>query len=161
VGGFSLDGRVLAFILAATLLSSFFFGALPALTARRIDLRTAIAANGRSIAGSSRRLRAILISAEVALTVVLIAASGLLIRTLAHLETLPPGFDAHNVMTASASLDDVRYRQKPDFEALLGRSVAAMKRIPGVENAAVGLSVPYQRGLNLPVLIRDGKNAGE
>lgn len=161
LGGFTLDGRVLGFTIAATVLTSLFFGALPALTARRIDLRAAIAANSNSIAGGSRRLRTVLISAEVALTVMLVAASGLLVRTLVHLETLPPGFDARNVMTATASLDDARYRNGAAFESLLNNSVAAMKRIPGVEDAAVGLSVPYQRGLNLGVRIGDGKNAGE
>jgi predicted permease len=161
LGGFTLDGRVLGFTIVATVLTSLFFGALPALAARRIDLRTAIAANSTSVAGGSRRLRTVLISAEVALTVMLVAASGLLVRTLMHLETLPPGFDAHNVMTATASLDDARYHNKAAFLSLLDHSVAAMKRIPGVEDAAVGLSVPYQRGLNLGVLIGDGKNAGE
>ncbi|MGC2160848.1 MAG: ABC transporter permease [Silvibacterium sp.] len=161
LGGFALDGRVLGFTLAAMLLTSLFFGALPALAARRIDLRAAIAANSKSVAGGPRRLRAVLISAEVALTVVLVAASGLLVRTLTHLETLPPGFDSHNVMTATASLDDARYHSAAAFDSLLTQSIAAMKRIPGVEDAAVGLSVPYQRGLNLAVRLFDGKNAGQ
>jgi predicted permease len=161
LGGFALNGGVLAFTVVATLLTSLLFGALPALTARCIDLRLAIASNSNSVAGGSRRLRAVLISAEVALTVVLVAASGLLVRTLVHLETLPPGFDPHNVLTATASLDDARYHDQAVFRSLLDRSVAAMKRIPGVEDAGVGLSVPYQRGLNLPVRIGDGKNAGE
>jgi predicted permease len=161
LGGLVLDARVLVFIVTATLLTSLLFGALPALTARRIDLRSAIAANSNTIAGGSRRLRTALISAEVALTVMLVAASGLLVRTLVHLETLPPGFDAHNVMTATASLDDARYHDQAGFLSLLNRSISVMKRIPGVEDAAVGLSVPYQRGLNLPVRIGDGKNAGE
>ena len=87
LGGFAVDCRVLAFTVAATLLTSLLFGALPALTARRIDLRTAIAADSNSVAGGSRRVRGVLIGAEVALTVVLVAASGLLVRTLAHLET--------------------------------------------------------------------------
>jgi predicted permease len=159
--GFVLDWRVLSFTFAATLLTSLLFGALPAMTARRIDLRSAISANSNSVAGGSRRLRSVLISAEVALTVVLVAAAGLLVRTLVHLETLPPGFDSHGVMTATASLDDARYHNKAAFETLLSRSVAAMKRIPGVEDAAVGLSVPYQRGLNLSLRFDDGKNAGE
>lgn len=160
LGGFALDGRVLAFTVAATVLTSLLFGALPALTARRIDLRAAIAENSYSVAGGSRRLRSILISAEVALTVILVAASGLLVRTLVHLETLPPGFDSHNVVTATASLDELRYHDQANFLSLLHESIATMKRIPGVENAAVGLSVPYQRGLNLPVRLMDGKNAG-
>ena len=160
LGGFALDGRVLGFTIAATVLTTLLFGALPALTARRIDLRAAIAENSYSVAGGSRRLRSTLISAEVALTVILVAASGLLVHTLVHLETLPPGFDSHNVLTATASLDEARYHDKANFLSLLNESVAAMKRIPGVENAAVGLSVPYQRGLNLPVRLMDGKNAG-
>jgi hypothetical protein len=55
----------------------------------------------------------------------------------------------------------VRYHNKAAFEALLSQSVSAMKRIPGVEDAAVGLSVPYQRGLNNGIVIGDGKNAGQ
>lgn len=161
MGGFTLDARVLAFAVAVTVLTSLLFGALPALSARRMDLRTAIAENSNSVAGGHRRLRSILISAEVALTVMLVAASGLLVRTLVHLETLPPGFDTHNVMTATASLDEARYHDRANFLSLLNESTAAMKRIPGVENATVGLSVPYQRGLNLPIRLLDGKNAGQ
>lgn len=161
LGGFTLDARVLAFTVAVTLLTSLFFGALPALSARRIDLRTAIAQSSHSVAGSSRRLRSVLISAEVALTVLLVAASGLLVRTLVHLETLPPGFDAHNVVTATASLDEFRYHNAANFQQLMTQSIAAIKRIPGVEDAAAGLSVPYQRGLNVPIRIDDGKNAGQ
>src|SRR6185437_14415789 len=100
LGGFVLDGRVLGFTIAATVFTTLLFGALPALAGRRIDLRAAIAENSYSVAGGSRRLRSTLISAEVALTVVLLAASGLLVRTLVHLETLPPGFNPHNVLTA-------------------------------------------------------------
>src|SRR6185437_10411473 len=74
-----------------------------------------------------------------------------LVRTLVHLETLPPGFDPHNVVTATASLDEACYHSQSNFLSLLNESIAAMKRIPGVENAAVGLSVPYERSLNLAV----------
>ena len=161
LGGFTLDARVLAFNVADTLLTSLYFGVLPAHSARHIGLRTAITQGNRSVSGGSRRLRSVLISAEVALTVLLVAASGLLVRTLVHLETLPPGFDSHNVMTATASLDDFRYHNAANFQQLMTQSIAAMKRIPGVEDAAAGLSVPYQRGLNLPLRIDDGKNAGQ
>ena len=78
----------------------------------------------------------------------LLAGAGLLVRTLAHLESLPPGFDATNVMTAKASLDDARYHDATKFHTLLRDSVEAMRRIPGVQSAAAALSVPYERGLN-------------
>jgi predicted permease len=108
------------------------------------------------------RLRQLLIAAEVALTVVLLAASGLLIRTLIHLETLPPGFNANSVMTAKASLDNVRYHDAAAFRKLLDDSTQAMLRIPGVQYAAVGLSLPYERALNQGgVTLSEGKNAGQ
>ena len=156
IGGFALDGHVLAFALGASLVTSLLFGALPALETRRVDLRSSIAAGTRSVAGGSGRVRQALIGAEVALTLVLLAGAGLLIRTVVHLESLPPGFDAHNVMTAKASLDDARYQDPVKFHALLGNSVAAMERIPGVESAAAALSLPYERGLNDGIWILDG-----
>ena len=120
-----------------------------------------MAASSHSVARGSSRLRQLLIGGEVALTVVLVAASGLLVRSLIYLETLPPGFDASNVMTAKLSLDDARYRDATAFHNLIERSVAAMHQIPGVENAAVGLSLPYERGLNDGVKALDGKLAGK
>lgn len=160
VGGFALDARVLGFALGASLLTSLLFGALPALQTRRVDLRSSLAAGSRSVAGSRSRVRQMLIGAEVALAVVLLTGAGLLVRTLVHLETLPPGFDAHNVMTAKASLDDARYHDGPRFRTLLNESLAGMRRISGVESAAAGLSVPYERGLNDGLSILDGPRAG-
>jgi predicted permease len=160
IGGFVLNGPVLAFALGISVATSLLFGALPALETRRVDLRSSIAAGTRSVAGGSGRVRQWLIGAEVALTVVLLAGAGLLVRTVAHLESLPPGFDATNVMTAKASLDDARYHDAAKFHTLLRQSIAAMQRIPGVESAAVALSVPYERGLNDGLKILDGGRAG-
>jgi predicted permease len=160
VAGVQLDGRVLAFTLTVSLLTSLLFGMLPALAVRRVDLRSSMLS--RAIAGGERlRLRQGLIAGEVALTVVLLAGSGLLIRTLIHLETLPPGFNAHNVMTAKASLNDVRYYDPAAFRKLLSESTAAMERIPGVEAAGVGLSLPYERVMNDMVTFGDGSHAGQ
>jgi len=159
-GGFALDWRVLGFSLGAAVATSLLFGILPAFTIRRVDLRAALASSNRSVSGGTGRMRRFLTGGEVALTVVLLAAAGLLVRTLVHLETLPPGFDPHNVMTATASLNDARYREGATFRALMTESVAAMKRIPGVEDAAVGLATPYERGLNTGIAIMDGPRAG-
>jgi predicted permease len=163
VGGLGLDHRVLWFAFAISLFSSLFIGILPALELRRMDLRSSMTANAsRSSSAAARsRMRQALIAGEVMLTVVLLAGAGLLIRTLVYLETLPPGFDATNVLTAKASLDDARYHDPVAFHKLLKQSVDAMKRIPGVESAAVGLSLPYERGLNNGVVILDGPWAGK
>jgi len=155
-----LDGRVMAFTLVVSLVTSILFGMLPAVATRKVDLRSSMA--GRAVAGvGSVRLRQALIAGEVALTVVLLAASGLLIRTLIHLETLPPGFNPNGVMVAKASLDDARFHDPAAFRKLLDDSTAAMRRIPGVRNAAVGLCLPYERALNDAVTLSDGKEAGQ
>lgn len=160
VAGVPLDEHVLAFSLAASIFTSVLFGMLPAFTLREFDLRSFMAS--RTVAGVERlRLRQALIAGEVTLTVVLLAASGLLIRTLTHLQSLPPGFNPQGVTTAKASLDDARYRDPAAFDRLLSESTAAMERIPGVQSAAVGLSLPYERALNDGMTLASGPQAGQ
>jgi predicted permease len=155
-----LDSRVLAFTLLLTLMTSILFGMLPAFTTRKVDLRSSIAS--RTVIGArTARLRQALIAGEVALTVVLLAAAGLLIRTLIHLETMPPGFNPSGVITAKASLDDVRYHDPAAFRKLLNESLASMREIPGVQNAALGLTLPYERALINGVYLKDGKESGQ
>lgn len=163
VAGANLDFRVLAFAVLVSLCTALLIGVLPGLEASRVDLRTSMGgASGTSIGrGVRHRTRQILIATEVTLTVVLLSAAGLLVRTLVHLQGLPPGFDPGNVLTGQASLDDARYHDAAAFQNLLKSSVAAMQQIPGVESAAVGLSLPYQRGLNEGVRVSDGAQAAE
>jgi predicted permease len=160
VASVPLDGDVLAFTLAASLLTSVLFGMLPALSTRKVDLRSSMTDRGVARA-SSVRMRQALIAGEVALTVLLLAASGLLIRTLVYLQTLPPGFNPNGIMAAKASLDDARFHDPATFRKLLDESTTAMRQIPGVQNAAVGLSLPYERALNDGLTLSDGKEAGQ
>ncbi len=156
VASVPIDGRVLAFTTAVALLTSVLFGILPAFAVPMSELRSA----GRSTSGrTSLQLRQMLIAGEVALTVMLLAASGLLIRTLIHLETLPPGFNPNGVLVVKVSLDDVRYHDAEAFRRLLRDSLAAMRRIPGVQNAAAGLTLPYERAMNDSVKYDGDKQA--
>ncbi len=160
VTGVALDGRVLAFTLLLSLLTSVLFGMLPAFAALKVDLRSSM--SSRAVAGAgSLRWRQSLIAGEVAITVMLLAASGLLIRTLVHLETLAPGFNPNGIVIAKASLDDVRFHDPATFRNLLDVSTAAIQRIPGVKSAAVALTLPYERAMNNPVTLSDGKEAGQ
>jgi predicted permease len=154
-----LDSRVLGFTLSVSLLTSVLSGMWTALATRNVDLRSSIPGRG-VIGGGSIRFRQGLIAAEVALTVVLLAAAGLLIRTIAHLEGLPAGFNPTGVITAKVSLDDVRYYDPAAFRKLLTESLAAMREIPGVQSAAVGLTLPYERALLNAVNVSDGHEAG-
>jgi putative ABC transport system permease protein len=163
VNGIALDARVFAFTAAAAFAASLFFGLLPALATRRIDVRTALALGGnRSVSKSGgARTRYALIVGEVALTVVLLTVAGLLVRTLVYLETREPGFKPDNVVMAKASLDDAHYNTRAPFLKLLDRSTAAMHNLPGVESAAFGLTVPFERALNYQVSIADGSQIGQ
>jgi macrolide transport system ATP-binding/permease protein len=159
VASVPLDGRVLAFTLGVSLLTSILFGMLPTLATRKLNLSSSMA--DRTVASSgSVRLRQTLIAGEVALTVLLLAASGLLIRTLVHLEMLPPGFNPRGLLAGKASLDDARFHDPATFRKLLDASTMAMRQIPGVQSVSVGLSLPYERALNDGVTLSDGKETG-
>jgi predicted permease len=158
LGGIAIDGRVLAFTLLCVAGVSVFIGMFPALATRHLRIRPSLSSRAAG-AATTGRTRQILIGCEMGLTLVLLAGAGLLIRTLVHLQTLPSGFDAHGVLTAKASLDDARYHDPVAFQKLVQQSLTAMKQIPGVESAAVGLSLPYERGLNDGFRVLDGPNA--
>jgi predicted permease len=163
VNGIALDARVFAFTAGAAFAASLLFGLLPAMATGRIDVRSALAlGSSRSVAKSGgTSTRYALIIGEVALTVVLLTVAGLLVRTLVYLETLSPGFNPQNVVLAKASLDDAHYNNRAAFLKLLDQSTTAMRNIPGVESAAVGLTVPFERALNYAVNIGDGPQIGQ
>ncbi|HKD86282.1 MAG TPA: ABC transporter permease [Terriglobales bacterium] len=162
VGPVELDWRVLLFAISCMALTTVLFGVLPALQRRIPDLRAALSLGDRSIAGThSRLLRQGLVAGEMALTVVLLVAAGLLIRTLVHLQTLPSGFSPQNITMMKASLDDSRYGTSESVHQLLAGSLAAVRQIPGVKSAGVGLDVPYERSLNEDVTFVDGPHAGK
>ncbi len=155
---FSLDMHVLVATAGVSLLTSVLFGLMPALEASRLDVRSALVESGaRGIAGSrqgwSRRW---LVITEVALGVVLLAGAGLLIRTFMYLYSLRPGFDPTNVITATLSLQDARYATAAQVNRLFDESLARIRELPGVESAAVGLTLPYERALNVPFKRLDG-----
>ena len=161
VAGVSLDGRVMAFTLVVSLLTSVLFGMLPALGAAKVDLRSSM--SSRAVAGTgSQRLRQTLIAGEVALTVVLLAASGLLIRTLIQPGDAAAGVQSQGCYDRQGLAGRCPLSRWRRLSKLLDQSTAAIRQIPGVQQAAVGLSLPYERALNNGgLIISDGKEAGQ
>jgi predicted permease len=147
----ALDPQVLGFALALTLATTIVVGLVPALQASRVDVRNALVEGGtRTVAAGSKGWpRRLLVVGEVALSFVLLIAAGLLIRTFAHLQGLSPGFDAANLVTASASLEDARYESHEAVERLFDRTVGRLREEPGVDAVAVSLGLPYERILNM------------
>jgi predicted permease len=147
----TLDGRVLAATAGLSLLTSALFGLVPALQSSRLDVQAALSEGGsRAVAGSSGVwTRRILVAAEVALGVVLLVVTGLLIRGFANLRNIDPGFDPSQVVTASVSLQDARYKTAAQMNRLFDESVRLLEQTPGIESAAVSLELPYRRLLNM------------
>ncbi len=155
----AIDGRVLAAMMSVAILTSLVFGLLPALATSRLDIRSVLVEGGRGVSGGRRRWwRTGLVVCEVALSLVLLVSAGLLVRTLSYLNGLHPGFDPHNVLTAQVSLQDARYRTETEVNGLFTRTLDRVRRIPGVESAAVALTLPYERPLNDGFRLLDGED---
>jgi predicted permease len=154
----ALDGRVLLISACASILTGLIFGVVPALQASRVDIRSSLTESGtRGIAGGGHRwTRRGLVIAEVSLGVVLLVVAGLLIRTFLYLHNLDPGFDGTNVITTSASLQDARYKTAQSVNRLFDQSLERIRELPGVQFAGVGLSLPYERPLNMGFMRLDG-----
>jgi predicted permease len=154
-----LDARALAATLLLSVLTSLVFGLFPALRTTRLSLRPALVSGGArgATSGVGFWARRVLVTAQVALGVVLLVGAGLLVRTLLHLRGLEPGFDPNDVMTATVSLDDARYHTSADVNRLFDEVISRIEALPGVEHAAAGLSLPFERALNVPFRLSDGE----
>jgi putative ABC transport system permease protein len=137
--GVQMDGWVLGFTLGVSLLTGIVFGLIPAWQASRVNVAGALKESGRSAtAGAARqRMRSVLVVAELAMAMVLLAGAGLLIRSLWQLRTVAPGFDAKNVMTMRIELPESRYREIPSQTQYRERVLEAITSITGVEAAMV------------------------
>jgi predicted permease len=154
----TLNVRVALATLVIALGTSVLFGLVPAIQTSRLDVQAALAETGaRGVAGAANRWpRRLLVIGEVALGVVLLVSAGLLIRTFVHLRTLDPGFDESGLVTASVSLQDARYREAQPVAQLFEDTIARLRAVPGVQNAAVALGMPYSRLLNDGMIRLDG-----
>ncbi|MGC4053900.1 MAG: ABC transporter permease [Paludibaculum sp.] len=158
-----VDARVLAVTMGLSLLTSLVFGLAPALHFSRIDIHGNLIQSGsRGHAGRANHWpQRFLVVTEVALGVILLVSAGLLLRSFAHLRGLAPGFDPEHVLTASFSLTDARYKDAEAVDRLFRDGLLRMRQIPGVESAAVTLSLPFEGALNVGFHRLDGPAARE
>ncbi|HKH44549.1 MAG TPA: ABC transporter permease [Thermoanaerobaculia bacterium] len=155
----SIDGVVLAFTLGLAILSSVVFGLAPALRAARSSLSAALKEGGRGSAGTRGRdwLRSALISAEVALAVLLLVGAGLLIRSALEMQRIRPGFEPRGVMTARLSLPAAEYADAARVVDTFDRLTEKVSVIPGVRFAAVATKIPVSPGGGGNGLLPEGK----
>jgi putative ABC transport system permease protein len=141
----SIDGRVLAFTAAIALLTGVLFGLAPVMQVATGNLHDLLKLGARGTAGSLRRhrTRSALVIVEVAISLVLLVAAGLLLRSFASVAKVDPGFRAQNVLTFGVSLPPARYSTQAQtsgfFHALLDR----LATLPGVSTAGAVNPLPF------------------
>jgi len=141
-----LDGRALAFALAAALLTALATGLVPALGAVRLGLTAVLREGGRGATRGQRRWRGAVVVAEMALALVLLVGASLMLRGVERLLALYQGFDPAGVVTFRVRLPDWRYAPGRPVADFYARLVGELAAVPGVESAAAVGHLPGDLG---------------
>jgi predicted permease len=139
-----VDGAVLAFTLVITAVTGALFGLMPARQMLNPDLSRTLREGGRG--GGQRagkhRARRVLVVAEVALSVMLLAGAGLLIRSFTRLMSVDPGFRTDHSISFELSLPESKYPDPARQAAFMNAVMERMRALPGVQSAGAGLGLP-------------------
>jgi predicted permease len=143
------DGTVLAFTLAASMITAILFGTLPAWRATRLDPAQSIAMGARGTAGAGRRSRLgrALVVVQVAVSLVLLIGAGLMARSLENLRDFYPGFNKENVLLFAINQGMVGYKEEqtvPLYERILDR----VQAIPSVTKASLSVHEPLSTNVS-------------
>ena len=148
-----LDWQALLFTLLISLLASMFFGLIPSLQVSRPDLNAILRESSRGTSGSKRRYRtrSVLVVGQIALSMVLLIAASLLIRSFLALQHVDLGFDPQNVLTMQVSLPAAKYRSNPQQNNFFEQVLTRISAIPGVRSASASLWLPLTGIVVAPV----------
>ena len=150
-----LDWRVVAFTVGLSILTGLLFGLVPALQSSRADLSSTLKeSSSRSGTGlRNNKTRALLVTTEMALAVVLLIGAALLIRSFIAIREVNPGFDSHNVLTMRMSLTGPQFAKPSGITQLVHEGTRRLSAIPGVEVVGTTCCVPLEGGFGLPFQI--------
>jgi putative ABC transport system permease protein len=136
IDGVSVNGMVLAYTLGLAIFTGFFFGIFPAWQVSRTDVHEAIKEGGRgSASGGGKRVRAILVVAEVAVSMILLVGAGLMVKSLYRVLVTDPGFNSSGVLTAAITMPDTNYKDLGKQRQFVQQLVDKVSAIPGVQAA--------------------------
>ena len=144
-----LDGRALAAAATVTAAATLLFALVPLAEVMRPGAHRVLVHGTRVVGGGGHLMRKTLLVAQVATVTALLFGTGLLVRSYGHLEGLDPGFEPEGVLTIQFSLDDARYGEPEAVRTLFAESLEEIRGIPGVSAAAIALTLPYERPLNM------------
>jgi predicted permease len=145
----SLDWRVLGFAVALTAVIGVIIGLIPVIHIMRTNLAAVIQSSSRSVSSNRgvRALSGILVVAQVAVALMLLAGAGLLIQSFAQALRVDTGLEARNVVTARIALTREHRSSDDAANKIRERLLQGMRQIPGVTSVALAFSTPFQGGL--------------
>jgi putative ABC transport system permease protein len=150
IAGLQPDWRVLLFTAGVSVATGALCGLTPAIVASRADLSTAIKDGGRAASGhrAGNRLRGALVVAQVAVSMILLAGAGLLLKSFYRLQQVNPGFNSASVLTAKVVLPEKQYDKPEAVRAFYASLLERIKALPGVTAASMAQSTPLTENDN-------------
>ncbi len=153
MGEIGIDARVLAFTFVISILTGIVFGVAPAIQASKVDLNTSLKVGGRSSQGdgglnaTQHRLRGLLVISEVALSLMLLVAAGLLLRSFVRLQAVSPGFNPDHVISMVVQVSGPAYRPEPARVRFFQTARERIAGLPGVKAAGAVTTLPFAPGI--------------
>lgn len=146
MGGVTLSNKVLGFSFLVSVLTGVLFGVVPALRSSKTDLQGTLKdSSSTTTDGQGKRLRGVLVVAEVALSVALLMGAGLLVKSLFVLLRTDNNFSAGGVLTMELKVSRGRYLKPGELGRLLHQVLDHVKGVPGVESATLSTTLPGLR----------------
>jgi predicted permease len=158
-----IDGRVLLFTLALSLFCGILFGLSPALRISRLDLSSTLkdasrgATGAGAIWGRGNSVRGLLVVSELALSVVLLIGAGLLIRSFARLQDVPPGFNPRGVLTFDLTMTGRKYTDKQTILNTYRQLWERLEHLPGANAAGGVTSLPLSQAFAWTPITVEGR----
>jgi len=158
-----LSSTVLLVSLGLTMLTGLLFGLAPAMFATARHLGQSLKSATRSAAGhrAARRFRAVLVVAEVSLSVLLLVGAGLLVRTMVKMQQADVGFVAAGLTSAEIRLPDQRFATREQRAVVFDQLMQRVRSIPGVTDATWAMGVPPRTGMSFGGLEIEGRASKE
>lgn len=143
IGDYKIDGIVLLFSFALSVITGIVFGLVPAMDASKVDLNSSLKeAKSQSVSRGTGRIRDALASGEMAISLILLLGAALTIQSLARLMWSPVGFDASNVLTFHVALSGEKYGTAQKRSAFFRQAIERLAVLPGVEATGVTDTLP-------------------
>jgi len=140
----AINGRVFLFTFVAAIFSTLVFALIPALQLTRPNISESLQAGSRGAVGpESHHLRRILVVAQVALSLLLLAGAGLLIKTFANLRATKPGFDPSHAAVVQLILPKAKYPEPEKHRQFFDQILPKLAVLPGVEAAGGAFPMPF------------------